>query len=113
MLNPKDLIWASPSSRPICHSPCGAQLGVSIPNQATALITYGRPSAVMMVAPSVCSQPEPPDAVFLAPTPTQVPDSRISPHPQAFFRSPRYAFMSTVSRPVPATTTREPATRDE
>jgi hypothetical protein len=32
-------------------------LGVSIPNQATALITCGRPSAVRIVAPSVCSQP--------------------------------------------------------
>ena len=62
VLKPNDAIWASPSSRPICHSPCGAQFGVSIPNQATALITYGRPSAVLIVAPSVCSQPTPPDA---------------------------------------------------
>ena len=41
----------------IDHSPCGAQLGVSSPNQFAALMVTVVPSAATMREPEVCHQP--------------------------------------------------------
>jgi len=56
-LKPKEAISAMPSSRLICHSPWGAQFGVSIPNQLVARMTWSEFLESRIRDPFVCSHP--------------------------------------------------------